>query len=156
MSKLYSSGEVASILGVTVRTIQHYDNKDLVSPSQISEGGRRLYSDDDVKKLKIVCYLRNLGFSISALKELLKEENSPKVISLLLTQQISELKTEVKNNQEKIKELEDLIEIVKKDGLDADKIVDVDKKEQMEKEQVEAEEAIEKEVESTEEQTEEV
>ena len=129
MSKLYSSGEVASILGVTVRTIQHYDNKDLVSPSQFSEGGRRLYSEEDVKKLKVVCYLRNLGFSISALKDLIKEENSPKVITLLLNQQLNELKAEQKSNQEKIEELEDLVKIVKKDGLVTEKIADLDKRE---------------------------
>lgn len=131
MSK-YATGEVATQLGVSVRTIQYYDRCNLVNPSEFSEGGRRLYSSEDVKKLKVVCYLRSLGFSISALKDLLKEENSPKVIELLLNQQIKELKTELKSNQEKIEELEDLVKIVKKDGLVTEKIVDVDKKEQME------------------------
>ena len=125
---LYTTGEIAKLCGVSVRTVQYYDSRNILVPSELSEGGRRLYSEEDVKKLKVVCYLRNLGFSISALKDLIKEENSPKVITLLLNQQLNELKAEQKSNQEKIEELEDLVKIVKKDGLVTEKIADLTKK----------------------------
>lgn len=38
-----SVGEIAGKLGVSVRTLQHYDRIGLFSPSAVSEGGRRLY-----------------------------------------------------------------------------------------------------------------
>ena len=44
-------GEVAKKMGVTVRTLQYYDREGLFSPSAISEGGRRLYTDKDIIKL---------------------------------------------------------------------------------------------------------
>lgn len=37
-------GEAAKKLGVTVRTLQHYDKEGLLSPSAVSSGGRRLYN----------------------------------------------------------------------------------------------------------------
>ena len=40
-------GEVAKKMDITVRTLQHYDREGLLSPSSMSEGGRRLYTDKD-------------------------------------------------------------------------------------------------------------
>lgn len=127
MSKLYSTGEVASILGVTVRAVQHYDNKKLVCPSQISEGGRRLYSDEDVMKLKVVCFLRDIDFSINTIKEFLKEENSPKVMEMLIDEQKCELETELNEIQKKLAVLEDVRKVVKEDKFIVENIAKIDK-----------------------------
>ena len=42
MSK-YTTGEMAKLCNVTVRTVQFYDTKGLLIPSDLTEGGRRLY-----------------------------------------------------------------------------------------------------------------
>ena len=47
MSK-YTTGELAKLCGVTVRTVQYYDARGILIPSELSEGGRRLYSEDDL------------------------------------------------------------------------------------------------------------
>ena len=65
MSK-YTTGEVAKICGVSVRTVQYYDTKNLLVPSELTEGGRRLYSDDDLKMMKIICFLREAGLPINS------------------------------------------------------------------------------------------
>lgn len=39
MSELYSTGGLAKAAGVTVRAVQYYDNRKLLSPSAITEGG---------------------------------------------------------------------------------------------------------------------
>ena len=62
MSK-YTTGEIAKLCGVTVRTVQYYDKRGILVPSELSEGGRRLYSEDDVKRMKVICFLRDLGLS---------------------------------------------------------------------------------------------
>ena len=41
----YTTGEAAKLCGVTVRTVQYYDARDILKPSELSEGGRRLYSE---------------------------------------------------------------------------------------------------------------
>lgn len=74
MSK-YTTGEIAKLCGVSVRTVQYYDERGILIPSELSEGGRRLYSEDDYKKLKIICFLRDAGISIKSIGELLSESN---------------------------------------------------------------------------------
>lgn len=106
----YTTGELAKLCSVTVRTVQYYDTRGILTPSELTEGGRRIYSDEDLKKMKTICFLRELGFSIDSISKLFSEENPANVISLLLEQQESELKTELEKNQEK---LERIIELKK-------------------------------------------
>ena len=46
MSK-YTTGEIAKLCGVSVRTVQYYDSRNILIPSELSEGGRRLYSEQE-------------------------------------------------------------------------------------------------------------
>lgn len=83
---IYTTGEIAKLCGVTVRTVQYYDSRSILVPSALSEGGRRLYSEEDLKRLRIICFLREAGLSINSIFELLQEENSGSTLSLLLEQ----------------------------------------------------------------------
>lgn len=49
MSK-YTTGEIAKLCGVSVRTVQYYDTRNILTPSELTEGGRRLYSEEDLKR----------------------------------------------------------------------------------------------------------
>ena len=124
---MYSTGEVAKICGITIRTVQYYDNRELVVPSGISEGGRRLYSNDDLAKMKIVCFLRDLNIPIKTVSEILKEKNSKKVISLLLKEQKLILQNEINEKENKLKILNGLEECLE-DSLSEDLIERVNKK----------------------------
>lgn len=104
----YTTGELAKLCGVTVRTVQYYDTRNILIPQKLSEGGRRLYSEDDVKKLKIICFLRELGLPIHSIEQLLSEEDPASVISLLLNQQKLVLQREVEQQQAKLTKLEEL------------------------------------------------
>ncbi|MCR4926050.1 MAG: MerR family transcriptional regulator [Clostridiales bacterium] len=107
MSK-YTTGEIAKLCSVTVRTVQYYDTRGILVPTELSEGGRRLYSDNDLKKMQIICFLRELGLSIDSISQMLKEENSNEVISLLLEEQEKVLKKEIEENQSKLDKLKSL------------------------------------------------
>ena len=107
MSK-YTTGELAKLCGVTVRTVQYYDTRGILIPSELSEGGRRLYSEDDLKRMKIICFLRELDLPIDAISQILKEEHPEKVISLLIEQQETVLAEEVSEKQEKLEKLREL------------------------------------------------
>ena len=104
MSK-YTTGEVAKMCNVTVRTVQYYDGRGILVPSELTDGGRRLYSEDDVKKMKAICFLRDLGMSIDHISKILKEENHKEVISLLVEQQILETQEELDEKDEQLKTL---------------------------------------------------
>lgn len=107
MSK-YTTGEIAKLCDVTVRTVQYYDTRGLLVPSELSEGGRRLYSEEDLKRMKIVCFLRELGLPIDSITQLLSEADSGNVISLLLDQQEQELREKISENQTRMNKLEEL------------------------------------------------
>lgn len=107
MSK-YTTGEVAKLCGITVRTVQYYDNRGILVPSELSDGGRRLYSEEDLKRMKIICFLRELDLPINTIGALLSEAHPEKVIDLLLQQQENELKEELCQKQEKLEKLLEL------------------------------------------------
>ena len=107
MSK-YTTGEIAKLCGVTVRTVQYYDTRGILIPTELSEGGRRLYSEDDLKRLRIICFLRELGLPIDSISQILSEDDPGSVISLLLEQQEQDLKEEIGERQEKLEKLEAL------------------------------------------------
>lgn len=101
----YSTGELAKQCGVSVRTVQYYDQRGLLAPSELTEGGRRLYTEADARKLKLLCYLRSLGLSIDSIGRLLKEENANKVIDTLLEEQARSLVKEASEAREKLREV---------------------------------------------------
>lgn len=107
MSK-YTTGEVAKLCDVTVRTVQYYDQRGLLIPSELSEGGRRLYSEQDVMKMKIITFLRELDFPIDCIADLFKKESPEKVIDMLLDNQAKQLQDEIAAQKEKLNRLNEL------------------------------------------------
>ncbi len=101
MSK-YTTGELAKLCNVSVRTVQYYDTRNILVPSELSEGGRRLYSEDDLRRMKIICFLREAGISINDIGKVLSEDNTENVISILLEQQEEILLAEMKEQQGKM------------------------------------------------------
>ena len=122
MSEFYTTGEVAKLCDITVRTVQYYDTRNILTPSQLTEGGRRLYSEDDVKRLRIICFLRDLGFSINNISALLSVENPEDTINLLLSQQENEIKEELRKleeNLEKTRTLQKELKAVSKISVES-------------------------------------
>ena len=107
MSK-YTTGEIAKLSGVTVRTVQYFDTRGILIPSELSEGGRRLYSENDLKRLKIICFLREMDIPIDAISQILRDEHPDKVISLLIEQQENALLDEISDKQGKLEKLLEL------------------------------------------------
>lgn len=104
----YTTGEMAKACGVTVRTVQFYDQRGILLPSALSEGGRRLYSENDLKKLKIICFLRDTGLSLDTIGQLMQEKDPGSVISIMLDQQRQALTDEIAARREKLSRLEEL------------------------------------------------
>lgn len=51
---LYTTRELAKKCGVLVRTVQYYDERGILVPTDLTEGGRRLFSEDDVATLETI------------------------------------------------------------------------------------------------------
>ena len=104
----YTTGELAKACGITVRTVQFYDQKGILVPSALTEGGRRLYSEEDLRQMKIICFLRDTGLSLDTIGKLLKEEDPGSVISILLVQQEQLLQGEIGERREKLDRIAEL------------------------------------------------
>jgi DNA-binding transcriptional MerR regulator/DNA-directed RNA polymerase subunit RPC12/RpoP len=112
MSK-YTTGEMAKLCNVSVRTVQFYDTKRLLLPSDLTEGGRRLYNDDDLTKLRLICALKAIGLSLDSIKEILESESSVKVLSLLLDEQMHLLADEIKERQSQLEAIKVIKESIR-------------------------------------------
>jgi DNA-binding transcriptional MerR regulator len=68
-------GEVAERTGVTQRTLRFYEEKGLLRPPSRLEGGFRLYSEDDVRRVEQIKRLQTLlGFTLADIKEMVEAE----------------------------------------------------------------------------------
>ena len=75
-------GEVSECSGVSVRTLHHYDELGLLSPSERSEVGYRLYSDADVARLGEILSWRALGFPLDQIASVLDDPRYDRVAAL--------------------------------------------------------------------------
>ncbi|WP_037842702.1 MerR family transcriptional regulator [Streptomyces sp. NRRL WC-3549] len=65
-------GEVATRTELSLRTIRHYEDTGLVTPSARSQGGFRLYTEADVARLMVIRRMKPLGFSLDEMRDLLE------------------------------------------------------------------------------------
>lgn len=65
-------GQVAQRTELSVRTVRHYDDIGLVTPSARSSGGFRLYTEDDVERLLVIRRMKPLEFTLAEMKNLIE------------------------------------------------------------------------------------
>lgn len=98
----YTTGDVAKLTSVSVRTVQYYDTKGLLAPSEISDGGRRLYSPDDIERMRVILFLKDLGFKLEQIRSMLADEHPEQVIADLLDQQTTALKADIDRQKRRL------------------------------------------------------
>jgi MerR family transcriptional regulator, thiopeptide resistance regulator len=72
----YTVGQVASFAGVTVRTLHHYDEIGLLTPSERSGAGYRCYAPDDLARLQRILFYRELGFGLAEIATILDDPDA--------------------------------------------------------------------------------
>ncbi len=87
-------GELASMAGVTVRTLHHYDEIGLVSPERRSGSGYRLYGHGDVQRLQEVLYFRELGFALGDIGDIMAGRDYDRTVVLTRQRLLLEKKAE--------------------------------------------------------------
>lgn len=70
MDKRMTVHEVSKLAGVSIRTLQYYDQIGLLHPSTHTVSGYRLYSDSDLQRLQQILLFRELEFSLKDIKEI--------------------------------------------------------------------------------------
>ncbi len=119
-------GEVAKKMDVTVRTLQHYDKEGLLSPSAVSDGGRRLYTDKDIIKLHQILSLKHLGFSLDDIRNRLIPLDAPADVAQILSEQADVIREKIACLTESLSEIEALKkEVLEMQSVDFKKYADI-------------------------------
>lgn len=117
-------GEIAGRLGVSPRTIKYYEELGLVQPEARSQGGFRLYGEEEVRRLERVLRMKGMGYSLAAIRELLAvreaAQEADKVTVLRTTTERlkdreREVETRIRQMREELKRAEALREELGRD-----------------------------------------
>lgn len=66
--------DISKLTGISVRTLRYYEEINLLNPLDKTEGGHRLYGEEQLKKLQQILFLKNLGFKLKEIQRFLNEE----------------------------------------------------------------------------------
>ena len=98
----YTTGDIAALTGVSVRTVQYYDAKSLLIPNEISDGGRRLYGTAEVERMRVILFLKGLGFKLEQIRSILSDERPERVLVDLLDQQTASLQSGIAEQKQRL------------------------------------------------------
>ena len=70
MAPLYSIGEISEKSGLSARTVRYYEELALLPDVRRRAGGRRVYGDDELERLRFIQRLKTLGLSLAEIREL--------------------------------------------------------------------------------------
>lgn len=123
----YSTGDMAQMCDVSVRTVQYYDEKGLLAPSSTTWGGRRQYTDADVQLLRTIILLKSCGLKLATIRDILGDNASTQVLTQLLRDQKERLGEEVTQKKQALARLERIVSSLEKTGtLPAESVSGID------------------------------
>ncbi|MEW6527327.1 MAG: MerR family transcriptional regulator [Spirochaetota bacterium] len=102
----YSIGELAKLLEMSTRTIRYYEELGLLNSVKRIENGRRIYTDDDVRRLKLIKRLKILGLTLSEMHELESIWQIHKTNDIVLRRLLEILDSHVQRVDDRIRDLE--------------------------------------------------
>lgn len=76
--------EVADLVGISVRTLHHYDEIGLLIPDETNESGYRLYSNQNLEMLQQILFFKELGFPLKKIKEIINSPSFDRKEALML------------------------------------------------------------------------
>jgi MerR family transcriptional regulator, thiopeptide resistance regulator len=120
---LFSTGELAKMVGVSLRTLQYYDEQNLLKPS-ITEGGRRRYTREHVLRLEQILFLKSFGFSLEEIKDKILDLKTASDFNQVFLQQREVLTEQVENLNHTIKMLDTALSETKNgQEIDMDRLI---------------------------------
>lgn len=72
-------GQAAELTGISIRTLQYYDEIGLLKPSELTQSGYRLYNDEALQRLQQILFFKELGFKLNDIKEILQKPDFDRI-----------------------------------------------------------------------------
>jgi DNA-binding transcriptional MerR regulator len=102
--KSWKVGQLARSTGLSVRTLHHYDDIGLLSPSHRTESGHRLYAEGDVVRLQQIVSLRSLGLPLEEIRTMLDRRGVS--LAQVLTLHAARLREQIQMQQRLVARLD--------------------------------------------------
>jgi MerR family copper efflux transcriptional regulator len=68
---MHQIGEVAERVGLSLRTVRYYEEMGLITPEQRTDGGFRLYTEENINRLLLIMQMKPIGFKVDEMREVL-------------------------------------------------------------------------------------
>ena len=81
-------GDIARVAKISVRTLHHYDEIGLLRPADRSEAGYRVYGPDDLERLQVILFFRELGLALSDIARIMSEPSFGRREALLAQREL--------------------------------------------------------------------
>ena len=79
---MYRINEISKLTNISIRTLQHYDNIELLKATKKGDSNYRYYTDEDIEKLYQIMLLKELDFSLREIKSIMNYKNYDKIKAL--------------------------------------------------------------------------
>ncbi len=87
-----SVSQVTKLTGISARTLQYYDEIDLLKPSELTSSGYRLYNDAALEKLQQILFFKELGFKLQEIKTMMSSPDYDKIRAFTKQKEMLKLK----------------------------------------------------------------
>lgn len=109
-------GTFSKLSRISIRMLRHYDELGLLAPKTIDPfTGYRYYAEDQLQEIARITALRDMGFGLSAVAEILKCYANPQALAEFLAIRQAEVQSEVKEAEQRLLLLETAIKRLRKD-----------------------------------------
>jgi MerR family copper efflux transcriptional regulator len=101
-------GEVAARTDLSLRSLRHWEEVGLLTPSGRTDGGFRLYTEDDVQKILVIRRMKPLGFSLDQMKAAMSDLETLRAPDAATSERetarahLAHLKTEASERRQKL------------------------------------------------------
>ncbi|WP_444659076.1 MerR family transcriptional regulator [Caproiciproducens sp. R2] len=110
-------GDFSKLSRISIRMLRHYDEIGLLVPKSTDPfTGYRYYGEDQLPVAGQIAALKDMGFGLSAVGEILKSYNDPQKLAEFLTVKRAEVKAEAEETGRRLLLLETAIKRLRKDG----------------------------------------
>lgn len=107
---MYKIGEFSKITSFTVKALRFYEEKEILIPSaRDDESGYRLYSEADIEKAKLIALLKAVDFTISEIKEVVDNCQTPSDLSYYLEEKRTWFADRIKEYTDKSEKIKKII-----------------------------------------------
>ena len=107
---MFSIGEFSRITCLTVKTLRFYHEQGILEPTRVESGsGYRFYAESKIENARVISTLRDLGFAIAEIKDILSNHHDDADLVTILESRRSEIQQKIRDERKVIRQLDSII-----------------------------------------------